>query len=70
MATTYDRYKRGEWGKPALNGGKEMTRKYTNKILEMIDDGLLSNEHVVMMCMKAMSEDDVKWMFHSNELGE
>jgi len=53
-----------------LNGGKEMTRKYTNKILEMIDDGLLSNEHVVMMCMKAMSEDDVKWMFHANELGE
>jgi len=48
----------------------EMTRKYTNKILEMIDDGLLSNEHVVMMCMKTMSEDDVKWMFHANELGE
>lgn len=45
-----------------------MIRHYTNRLLDMIDEGLLSNEAVVIMCVKAMSEDDVHWMMQANEL--
>lgn len=43
-------------------------RKATNKILEMIDEGLLSPISVVEMCLKWMSEDDVKEMCEANEI--
>lgn len=43
-------------------------RDATNKILEMIDNGLLSPTSVVTMCLKWMSEDDVKEMCKANEL--
>lgn len=46
------------------------TRKATNKILEMIDEGLLSPTSVVEMCLKWMSEDDVAAMAEANELFE
>jgi hypothetical protein len=46
------------------------TRKATNKILEMIDEGLLSPTSVVTMCLKWMSEDDVAEMAEANELFE
>jgi hypothetical protein len=46
------------------------TRKATNKILEMIEDGLVSANSVVMMCLKWMSEDDVAAMAEANELFE
>jgi hypothetical protein len=45
-------------------------RKATNKILEMIEDGLISADSVVMMCLKWMSEDDVAEMAEANELFE
>ena len=44
------------------------TRKATNKLLEMVDNGLLSTTSVVTMCLKWMSEDDVKEMCKANEI--
>ena len=44
-----------------------MTRQATDKILEMVDDGVLDKDTVIMSCLKYMSEDDVADMAHSNE---
>lgn len=44
------------------------TRKATNRVLEMIDEGLISANSVVMMCLKWMSEDDVAEMLKANEI--
>ena len=46
------------------------TRETTNKVLEMVDEGLLNPRDVVLMCLKWMSEDDVKAMAKANELLE
>ncbi len=43
-------------------------RGATNKVLEMIDEGLLDPKDMVMMCLKWMSEDDVKEMCEANEI--
>ena len=45
-------------------------REATNKILEMIEEQTLDPKDVVMMCLKWMSEDDVKAMAEANELFE
>jgi hypothetical protein len=45
-----------------------MTREYTNKLLEMIEGGLLDRDTVIMACVKYMSEDDVKDMMECNEM--
>jgi len=47
-----------------------MSRKITTKLLEMIDDGLLSYESVATACLSYMSEDDVADMAHCNEFIE
>jgi hypothetical protein len=44
-----------------------MTREATNKILELIDEGVLQAETVVMAALKYMSEDEVADMAHINE---
>lgn len=44
-----------------------MTREYTTKLLEMVEEGLLDRDTVIMACVKYMSEDDVKDMMHCNE---
>lgn len=44
-----------------------MSRKYTNKLYEMIEQGLLSHDSVITACLKYMSEDDVKDMMEHNE---
>jgi hypothetical protein len=44
------------------------TRKATNKLLELIDDGMVSAKDVVTMCLKWMSEDDVEEMCEANEI--
>ena len=44
-----------------------MTRKFTNMILEAIEDGMLDRDTVIMACLKYMSEDDVKDMAEANE---
>lgn len=45
-----------------------MTREYTTKLLEMIEEGLLDRDTVIMACVKYMSEDNVKDMMHCNEM--
>ena len=44
-----------------------MTRQATDKILEMVEEGILDKDTVIMSCVKYMSEDDVADMAHSNE---
>ena len=44
-----------------------MSREYTSKLLDMIEDGLLDRDTVIMACVKYMSEDDVKDMMEHNE---
>ena len=44
------------------------TREATNKVLEMVDNGILNPRDVLLMALKWMSEDDVKEMAEANEL--
>ena len=44
------------------------TREKTNKLLELIENDMISAEDVVMMCLKWMSEDDVADMLQANEV--
>lgn len=45
-------------------------RNATNKLLELIEEGVLTNDQVVMACVKFMSEDDVAEMCEANEFFE
>ena len=45
-----------------------MTRKFTNKLLEMVEEGLLDKDTVILACVKYMSEDDVRDMMEANEM--
>ena len=47
-----------------------MSRKYTNELLEMIENGLLDKDTVIMACVKYMSEDEVKDMMECNDFIE
>jgi hypothetical protein len=40
-------------------------REYTNRILEAIDEGILSRDVVIQACLNYMSEADVKDMCES-----
>jgi hypothetical protein len=44
------------------------TRKATNKVLEMVDEGMLNPRDVLVMALKWMSEDEVKAMCEVNEI--
>jgi len=44
-----------------------MTRFYTNMLLEMVEDNVLDRDHVIMACLKYMSEDEVQDMMEANE---
>lgn len=44
-----------------------MAREYTNKLLEMVEEGLLDKDTVIMACVKYMSEDQVRDMMEANE---
>lgn len=44
------------------------TRKSTNRLLEMVENGSIDSKDVVMMCVKFMSEDDVDEMCRINEV--
>lgn len=43
-------------------------REATNKVLEMVDNGILNPRDVLLMALKWMSEDDVKEMCKANEI--
>ena len=47
-----------------------MARQETNRLLEMIDEGVLDPKEVVTMCVKYMSVDDVEDMLDCNELSD
>ena len=47
-----------------------MARTETDRLLQMISDGVVSSEQVVIMCMKYMSETEVADMVDCNELSE
>ena len=47
-----------------------MTRKITNQLLEMIDEGVLDSNLLVRACLCYMSEDEVADMAHHNGLLE
>jgi hypothetical protein len=47
-----------------------MSREYTSKLLDMIEDGLLDRDTVIMACVKYMSESDVQDMMEANEFIE
>jgi hypothetical protein len=42
-------------------------REATDKILDMVEQGILDKDMVIMCCLKYMSEDDVADMAHCNE---
>ncbi len=44
------------------------TRKVTNQLLELIEEGVLDPQTVLEACLSYMSEADVADMAHSNEL--
>ena len=44
------------------------TRKATNRLLELVEDYTLDPNDVVLMCVKWMSEDDVRAMMIANEI--
>ena len=43
-------------------------RTQTNKLIEMMDEGLISAEAVAEMCLAYMSEDDVADMMLCNDI--
>jgi hypothetical protein len=45
-----------------------MTREYTTKLLEMMDEGLITAESVAEMALAYMSEDDVADMMRANDI--
>jgi len=45
-------------------------RTETNKLIDMIDDGLTDDRGVLLMCLKYMSEADVADMMDVNELSD
>ena len=47
-----------------------MPRKYTNKLLEMIEGGLLNKDDVILACVNYMSESDVQDMMECNDFIE
>ena len=43
-----------------------MVRKYTNMVLEMVEEGILDKDEVIMACLKYMSEAEVRDMAEAN----
>ena len=43
-----------------------MVRKYNNMVLEMVEEGILDKDVVIMACLKYMSEAEVRDMAEAN----
>lgn len=43
---------------------------YRDKAIDMVEDGLVAKDHMILMCLKWMSNDDVAEMLDANELSE
>lgn len=44
-----------------------MARKFTNQILQMLEDGILDKDTVILACLNYMSESQVQDMAECNE---
>jgi len=53
-----------------LQEEKKMERRYTNLLLDLVQDGSLDKDHVINAFIKYMSEDDVQDMMEYNEFIE
>ena len=53
-----------------LNYKRWPARRNTTILMEMVDQGVLSAESVVEMCLSYMSEQDVTDMMEANDLME
>lgn len=42
-------------------------REYTNRLLELVDNGIVDEYDVIIACLNYMSEDDVRDMCIANE---
>jgi hypothetical protein len=47
-----------------------MSRKYTNRLLEMIEEGTLDKDNAILACVKYMPESDVQDMMEYNGMIE
>jgi hypothetical protein len=47
-----------------------ITPNYRDKALEMVEEGLVTGDHLLLCCLKYMSNDDVYDMLDCNELTE
>jgi hypothetical protein len=47
---------------------KDDSRKYTNELLTMLEDGMVTADTVIIACLNQMSEADVKDMMECNGL--
>ena len=47
-----------------------MTSNAKDKVLEMVEEGIVSAEVMLIMALKYMSTDDVEDMLDTNELSE
>jgi hypothetical protein len=47
-----------------------MARQYTNQLLELIEQGMLDKDQVILACVNYMSESEVKDMMLANEFIE
>lgn len=45
-------------------------RTQTNRLIDMMDEGLISSEDVATMCLMYMSESEVEDMMRSNDIIE
>ena len=45
-----------------------ITREFTNKALELAEDGMITYRDLALMALKWMSEDDVAEMLRANEV--
>ena len=41
-------------------------RQHTNQLLELVEDGILDKDWVIMACLKYMSDDEVRDMAEAN----
>ena len=47
-----------------------MSREYSTILLQMVEEGMLDRDTVIMACVKYMSEADVQDMMECNEFSE
>ena len=43
-----------------------MTRKFTNKIMDLVDEGVLDADYLMRQLLMWMSEDDVREYYRAN----